>query len=216
MSLKLVFRYLIFVIGLLLTGIGIAMTIKSDIGSTPMSIAPLVLSNVIPISFGMMNFIWSLSFVFGQMILLGKGFTKDQYLQFLVCPLFGFFIDFGLFIFKDYVPYFYLEKLLVLLVGCTLLALGIYMQVMAKVIINPGEGIVRAIAYRARIKFGNAKIYFDIGVLTLGIVLSLLLLGKIIGVGLGTLIIALGTGSIVKVFKWLFEHLDLDRLYEVD
>lgn len=210
------FRYLIFVIGLLLTGIGIAMTIKSDIGSTPMSIVPLVLSSVIPVSFGTMNFIWSLSFVFGQMILLGKGFTKDQYLQFLVCPLFGFFIDFGLFIFRDYIPYGFWEKLLILMVGCILLALGIYMQVMAKVIINPGEGIVRAIAYRARIKFGNAKIYFDIGVLTLGIILSLILLGEIIGVGLGTLIIALGTGSVVKVFKWLFEHLDLDRLYEVD
>lgn len=214
MSMKLAFRYLIFVVGLLLTGIGIAMTIKSDIGSTPMSIAPLVLSNVIPVSFGMMNFIWSLSFVFGQMILLGKGFTKDQYFQFLVCPLFGFFIDFGLFIFKDYTPYFYMEKLLVLLIGCILLALGIYMQVMAKVIINPGEGIVRAIAYRAKIKFGNAKIYFDIGVLTIGVLLSIILLGRVVGVGVGTLIIALGTGSIVKVFKWLFEHLDLDRLYE--
>ncbi len=216
MSMKLMFRYLIFVVGLLLTGVGIAMTIKSDIGSTPMSIAPLVLSLVIPISFGMMNFIWSLSFVFGQMILLGKGFTRDQYLQFLVCPLFGFFIDFGLFIFKDYVPYFYMEKLFVLLFGCILLALGIYMQVMAKVIINPGEGIVRAIAYRARIKFGDAKIYFDIGVLSLGVVLSIILLGRVVGVGVGTLIIALATGSVVKVFKWLFEHLDLERLYEVD
>jgi uncharacterized membrane protein YczE len=211
---KLMFRYLIFVLGLLLTGIGIAMTIKSDIGSTPMSIVPLVLSSVIPVSFGTMNFIWSLSFVFGQMILLGKDFTKDQYFQFLVCALFGFFIDLGLFIFKDFVPNFYMEKLLLLLIGCVLLALGIYMQVMAKVIINPGEGIVRAIAYRARIKFGNAKIYFDIGVLTLGIILSLILLGRIVGVGEGTLIIALGTGSIVKVFKWLFEHLDLERLYE--
>jgi uncharacterized membrane protein YczE len=211
---KLMLRYLIFVVGLLLTGIGIAMTIKSDIGSTPMSIAPLVLSNVFPVSFGMMNFIWSLSFVFGQMILLGKGFTKDQYLQFLVCPLFGFFIDFGLFIFRDYVPYFYMEKLFILLFGCILLALGIYMQVMAKVIINPGEGIVRAIAYRARIKFGDAKIYFDIGVLTLGVVLSIILLGRVVGVGVGTLIIALGTGTVVKLFKWLFEHLDLERLYE--
>lgn len=214
MNVKLVFRYIIFLVGLLLTGIGIAMTIKSDIGSTPMSIVPLVLSSVIPVSFGTMNFIWSLSFVFGQMILLGKDFTKDQYFQFLVCALFGFFIDLGLFIFKDYVPYFYMEKLFVLLFGCILLALGIYMQVMAKVIINPGEGIVRAIAYRARIKFGNAKIYFDIGVLTLGVVLSVILLGRVVGVGEGTLIIALGTGSIVKVFKWLFEHLDLERLYE--
>ena len=107
-----------------------------------------------------------------------------------------------------------MEKMIFLLIGCILLALGIYMQVMAKVIINPGEGIVRAIAYRARVKFGNAKIYFDIGVLTLGIILSVILLGRIVGVGIGTLIIALGTGSIVKVFKWLFEHLDLDRLYE--
>jgi uncharacterized membrane protein YczE len=52
--------------------------------------------------------------------------------------------------------------------------------------------------------------------LTLGIILSVILLGRIVGVGVGTLIIALGTGSIVKVFKWLFEHLDLDRLYEID
>ena len=216
MDKKLVCRYLIFVVGLFLSGIGVAVTIMAGIGSTPMSIVPLVLSSVIPLTFGQMNFIWSLTFVFGQMILLGKEFKKKQYLQFIVCPLFGFFIDFGMFIFRNIAIASYLEQVLFLMFGIIILALGIYMQVMARVIINPGEGIVKAIAYRARIKFGNAKIYFDLCVLFLGIVLSIILLGKVVGVGEGTLIIALATGSFVKVFKWLFEHLDVERLYEVD
>ena len=216
MKRKLVLRYLIFVVGLFLSGIGVAVTIMAGIGSTPMSIVPLVLSSVIPLTFGQMNFIWSLTFVFGQMILLGKEFTRKQYIQFIVCPLFGFFIDFGMFIFDGLVLASFLEQLMFLLAGVVVLALGIYMQVLADVVINPGEGIVKAIANRARIKFGNAKIYFDIGVLLLGVVLSFVLLGSVIGVGIGTLIIAVATGSVVKVFKWLFEHLDVERLYEVD
>ena len=211
---KLFLRYLIFLVGLFLSGFGVAVTIFSGIGSTPMSVVPLVLSSVINLTFGQINFIWSLSFVFGQIILLGKGFTKDQYLQFLVCPLVGLFIDFGLFVFKDFLLTSYLEKVMVLLIGCAILALGIYLQVMAKVIINPGEGIVKAIAYRARIKFGNAKIYFDMGVLAIGVILSLVFLGKVIGVGEGTLIIALVTGSLIKMYRWLFEQLGLVRLYK--
>lgn len=211
---KIIIRYLIFLGGLFLGGIGIALTIKSGIGSTPMSVIPLVLSNVLPLSFGQMNFIWSLSFVLVQILLLGKKFKKEQYFQFLVCPLIGFFIDFGLDIFKNIVLYSYVEQLLVLIIACIILALGIYMQVLANVIINPGEGIVKAIAQKTKIKFGNVKIYFDMTVMTIGIILSIILLHKVIGVGEGTLISALATGAIVKGFKWMFEHLDLERLYE--
>ena len=214
MKKKMILRYLIFLIGLFFTGTGIALTIKSEIGSTPMSIVPLVLSSVLPLSFGQMNFIWSLSFVFVQMLILGKEFTKKQYIQFLICLIFGLFIDLGLKIFEQLYPVSYLEKLIILFAGITILGLGIYLQVLAKVIINPGEGIVKAIAYKTKLKFGNVKIYFDLTVLLMGVILSLLLLHKIIGVREGTLIIAVVTGTVVKFFKWLFEHLEVDRLYE--
>ncbi|MDD2370395.1 MAG: DUF6198 family protein [Firmicutes bacterium] len=214
MDQKFILRHLTFLIGLFLTAIGISFTIKIGIGSTPMSIVPLFLSNVFPFTFGQMNFIWSLSFVFGQMFLLGKGFKKEQYLQFLICPLFGFFIDIGLLIFKNYSSSFYFLNILAILSACIIIAFGVNLQVMANVIINPGEGIVNAIAYRTKIKFGNVKIMFDTSVMVLGIILSIIFLNKIIGVGVGTLIIALATGSIVKFFKWVFELSGIEKLYE--
>lgn len=212
MKKKLLIRYAIFIAGLFLSGIGVAMTIISGIGSTPMSVVPLVLVSVIPITFGTMNFLWSLSFVIGQIILMGDKFQKKQYIQFLICPIFGLFIDLGMFLFKNLNLDTFTEQLIFLLAGVVVLALGVYLQVLGDVIINPGEGIVKAIAYRTRMRFGNAKILFDSGVLLLGVVLSVILLGKIVGVGLGTLIIALSTGTMVKFFKWLFEHLDLEWL----
>ncbi len=214
MQKKFIFRHLIFLVGLFLTAIGISLTIKIGIGSTPMSIIPFVLSTVFPFSFGLMNFTWSLTFVFGQMILLKKEFTKEQYLQFLICPLFGYFIDLGLNIFKNYNANFYYEQVLALIGACIIMAFGIQLQVTANVIINPGEGIVKAIAYKTKIRFGNVKIMFDTSVMLIGIVLSLIFLHKVIGVREGTLIIALTTGSIVKVFKWIFDHLGAERLYE--
>lgn len=211
---KFAFRYLLLLAGLFTSGAGIALSIKIGIGSTPMSIFPLVLSKILPITFGQMNFLMSLVFVLVQILILGKEFSKEQYLQILACVFFGYFVDLGMMIFQDYNPVSYPEQLAALLAGCLILAFGIYLQILARVIINPGEGVVRAIAYKTRFKFGNVKVFFDIGFILLGVGASFLVFGKVQGIREGTFLIALLTGSFTKLYKRLFDRIGMEWLYE--
>ena len=211
---KFTLRYLLLLAGLFTSGAGIALSIRIGIGSTPMSIFPLVLSRILPLTFGQMNFLISLIFVLIQILILGKDFAREQYLQILACVFFGYFVDLGLTILQDYNPASYPEQILALLAGCLILALGIHLQILAKVIINPGEGVVRAISRKTRFKFGNVKILFDLGFILLGIAASFLAFGRVQGVREGTFLIAFLTGSFTKLFKRLSDHVGMEWLYE--
>ena len=103
-------------------------------------------------------------------------------------------------------PNIYIEKIIVLLFGCFALALGVYLQVIANVIINPGEGVVKAIANKTGKKFGNIKIMFDSTLCIIAIVISLFTFGKIKGVREGTIICAVLVGNITKIYSFIFEH----------
>ena len=213
---KMILRYILFLTGLFFMGLGISLTTKSGLGTTPISSLPLVLSRLVPLSFGQLAFLLSLAFVLMELLLLGRKFAREQYLQILVGPFFGLFIDLGMLIFRRLSPPTYPEQLLVLLIGCAVLAMGVYLQVAARVIINPGEGVVKVIADLTGSKFGNVKIAFDTGLFLIALVISLGAFGDIQSMREGTLIVAIATGSITKAYKAFFDRLGMDRLYSQD
>lgn len=211
---KKIIRYGLFLVGLWCTGLGIALTIKAGLGTTPISILPLVVAEIFPISFGTLIALLSLAFIGLEILILGKDFAKEQYIQLLICPFFGSFVDLGLWIFRHLEPVSIFDEILILAMGCIVLGLGVHLQVLGRVIINPGEGVVRAIAYKTTMSFGNVKILFDLSILAIGVVLSLSVLHRVMGVGVGTLVVAVATGTITKGFKWVFEWIGVEWLYE--
>ena len=48
-----------------------------------------------------------------------------------------------------------------LVIGCVIMAFGISLEVTADVIMLPAEALVRAIAQKTKIRFGNVKVCFD-------------------------------------------------------
>ena len=214
MKRKLVLRYIIFLTGIFLMGLGISLNVKSGLGTTPISCVPLLLSKIFPLSFGTMAFLFSIFFIFIEWLILRKDFKKEHFSQFIVTPFFGSFIDLGMYIFRDLVMDNYLERMLILLLACLLIALGIYFQVIGKVLINSAEGLVKVIAEKTRLKFGNIKILFDSSLVLLGIIISLLAFRQIQDIREGTIIVALALGSLVKVYKRIFDKIGMDWLYE--
>lgn len=207
-------RYLIFLVGLLLMGLGIALTTKSTLGTTPISSVPYVMSLITPFTFGQLTFMLGMACIVIQIAILRKDFTKDQYLQLFVSPFFGFFVDLGMFIFSFIIPDYYIEKLLCVVLGSIILALGVYLQVFAGVIINPGEGVVKAIAGKLGKDFGTIKILFDWLLVIIALIISLSSLGGIEGVREGTLISAFLVGYFVKIFNKAFErHVQMERWF---
>ena len=64
---------------------------------------------------------------------------------------------------------------------------------------NPGDGIVQAVAQRMGRDQGFAKNVFDLGCVAATVCLGLLLTGRIVGIGLGTLLAMVGVGRVIAL-----------------
>jgi uncharacterized protein len=190
-------RYAILILGLFFMGLGISLITKSTLGTPPISSIPYVLCLIYPVTFGALTFIFSLIFLIGEIFLLGKKFPRDQYPQIFVGFFLGLFVDLGMLIVSSIQPTYYLLQLVVLLIGCIILALGIYLQVSANVLMNPGEGLVQIIAVKTRIRFGIIKIIFDSVLVSGAIIISLVNFGTLNGIREGTIISAALVGYII-------------------
>ena len=70
-----------------------------------------------------------------------------------------------------------------------------------RLIPNPGDGIVQALADLFKKETGFIKNVFDGINVSLTIIISLIAEGHIIGIGIGTIIAFLGVGRVIAVFK---------------
>lgn len=195
---KRVVRYLILGAGLFFMGLGVALTTRSDLGTSPISSLPYVLSLIFPLTLGQFTFLLSLVFLLAQVLLLGRDFPPGQLLQVLVGIVFGLFIDLGMALTRPVAPGRYAGRIVALLLGNLALGLGVYLQVTARVIINPGEGVVRTLAERAGLRFGHLKVAFDATLVAVAVALSLLAFRHPRGVREGTLVSAALVGLIVN------------------
>ena len=120
--------------------------------------------------------------------------------------LFGYFTDFGLWIIDDIPNENYIVRLLLVAAGIIFIGFGIALGVIADVILNSGEAIVKAISDVTKKEFGTVKIIFDITWVLMSVVLSLIFFdGKLLGTREGTIISAVFVGVTVKFFKPLMQ-----------
>ena len=199
---EIVKRYILLVIGLFLSALGVAFTKHGELGVSPISSVANVLSYKFTFfSLGTWLIIWNCILIAGQIIILRKNFQLIQLLQIPLSFLFGYFTDFGLWCVSGIPADIYAVKLLMVVIGVVILGLGISLAVIANVIMNSGEAFVKAVSDTIHKEFGNVKIAFDVFCVVSSIILSLIFFNfKIVGAREGTVISALFTGVVVKFF----------------
>lgn len=191
-------RYLIFILGLFVNSLGVSLITKASLGTSPISSIPYVLSLNFPLSLGMFTVLFSLLLILLQLMILGRNFQLEHLLQIPVSFAFGYFIDACMALLTFLQPAGYHLQLLSLAAGCLVLGIGVYMEVLADVVMLPGESFVRAVVSRTKIEFGLGKILFDAGMSVTAALLSLIFAGALDGVREGTIIAALLVGFIAR------------------
>lgn len=194
-------RYLWFVIGVVINAFGIALITKAAMGTSPISSVSYVLSLEFPFSLGQFTFAVNMLFILGQAVLLKREFKLVQLLQIAVNVIFSLFIDVGMLLLFWLQPTTLVVQILSLLAGCAVLGLGISIEVAPDVLMVPGEGMVNAIARVSKKRFGTVKILFDVTLVAIAAVLSLVFFGQLRGLGLGTLVSALLVGKFVNLYQ---------------
>lgn len=195
-------RYILFIISLFFAALGIAFTKSGELGIAPIS----SVSNILSMKFtfftlGTWLIIWNCVLLLGQILILRRNFQLIQLLQIPLSFLFGWFTDLGMWIVSFIPVNSYPVRLTMVLVGIVILGFGISLAVIANVIMNSGEALVKAISDTTGKDFGNMKIAVDISCVILSIVLSLIFFDfTVVGIREGTVISAVLTGIVVKLW----------------
>ena len=192
-------RYLIFLVGLFVNSLGVSLITKANLGTSPISSIPYVLSLNFPFTLGNFTIFFSIFLIVLQLIILRKNFKLEHILQIPVSIIFGYFIDLTMILFSWVNPEAYVMKIVYLLIGCLILGVGVYMEVLADVVMLPGESFVRAIVLTWKTNFGTTKICFDVSMAVIAAVLSFVFAGRLDGVREGTVIAALLVGFIARL-----------------
>lgn len=191
-------RYVRFLIGLALIALGLAIIVKTELGTAPFSTLPYVASLGFSPSIGIFTITLNLVFVAIQAAILRDKFARAQFMQIFVGFLFGIILDFWMVVVPAPEMLSYVFKVLMLFAGTFIMAVGIVTEVHAAVLMTAGEGIVVVLALALKRDFGTIKIAVDVTLVVLGALLSFILFQEVKGVREGTLLSACFTGIFIK------------------
>lgn len=202
-------RYVIFIIGLFINSVGVSLITKADLGTSPISSIPYVLSLNFSFTLGEYTIFFSLLLILLQLIILRKEFKVEHFLQIPFSIVFGYFIDISMGWLSFMQPNAYLVKVISLLIGCVVLGIGVYCEMLANVVMLPGESFVRAICFRTKKEFGTLKVTFDCSMTIIAVALSFIFSGRLNGVREGTIIAAVLVGFIARFIDRNFSFLHI-------
>jgi uncharacterized membrane protein YczE len=204
---SLIKRYLVFIAGLYFLAMGISLIVHSSLGTTPISSMNYVLSINTSLSLGTWTFIVNLLMIIIQLWLAsGKYGTRKDTIEILLQIPFSFifsaFIDLNMILIHNLVPSNYGMAVGILLAGCIIQSIGVVLEIKPKAAMMSAEGLVKYIARRCNKKFGSVKVYVDITLVSLAILISLAFTMRIEGVREGSVIAACITGYIVNFLNY--------------
>lgn len=186
--------------------LGVAFSIVSTLGTTPISSISYSLALITNIDIGITTFVFNAALIVMQFLILRSRFHKKRLLQLINCVLFGYFTDVALYL-VSFVPFDAspLMMILFLVLSIFLIALGIFIYMPANIAPLPGEGCVEAIAIVTGWRFSTIKIAFDASMVAISLVMCWIWYTNVFG--------AVYIGTIISAFMVGFTLRQINRLY---
>lgn len=214
-----VWQHILLLISLFIMTVGVAVCVRSMLGSSVISTLPYVFETAgkqmpgIPkLTIGQYTYIMNAVLVVGQISVLRRKFEPVQLFQLLVGFVFGSLIDVNMWLTAWLVPAALWTKVIAQVIGCTILGIGIALEVRCGSVTMPGEGFPVAISNVTGVPFHKVKICVDISLVTLAVVFCYVFFGTWLWyiVGIGTLFAMVYVGMVVRAVS---THLSwFDRL----
>lgn len=201
-------RCIVLCVSLAIMAFGVAFSIKSNLGTSPISSLPYVLSLFTPLTVGTATIAMHCVLVSLQIIILRKNYHPFQLLQLPVAFLFGYLTDFSIWAIQSIEYTTYWQQWLLCIIGIILIALGVSLEVLSKVVTLAGEGLILAVCQVAPIKFGNMKVVFDVTLVVTACILAVFFTGGIKGVREGTVAAAIFVGLLTKQINRPLKHFE--------
>ncbi len=217
MNEKKIRRFFIYAAGLIVLALGLVLNTKSGLGVSPILSIAYGISQIWSISFANVTLVMYLIFVVLEILIhtyMHRG-IKQIIADVLQIPLSIVFTRF-MKVFSIFIPelsfdgksiiYEYTIRFIVLLTGLILTGTGAATSLNMRIVPNPGDGIVQAIADRIGKSVGFTKNCIDVFCVALTIVGSLILTGHIYGVGPGTIVAVILVGRTIAIYNSLMRN----------
>ncbi len=193
-------RILVYVLGLLFLAFGVAFSVNSNMGVSPVNSLPYVVSLVSGINMGTCVIGIFSFYILVQIVLLRKNFRWINLTQLIFSTIFGYFVDFSKWAVGDLTFPGYGGQLLMLFFSIILVSTGVCLYMDAELVNMPMEGMTYAVKeiLFPRKPFPEVKVLMDCLVVGIGLVVLFLAYGKLEGIREGTILSAVLVGKMMK------------------
>ena len=198
---KLTKRIIFYILGQFILALGVSLSIKTDLGVSPVSSVPLVLGKICGIETGNMTIIVFCIYVLLQYLILRKDFKIYSLLQVPCAVLFGKFVTLTSVFLKNVNFTSYPVRFFFVVISVILIAVGIKLYLWADIVPQAADGLVQTISRKYGWKLANVKNCFDLSSVTVSVASSFLFLKTLFGIREGTLITALLVGRVMSVIE---------------
>lgn len=201
-------QHVLLLVSLFIMTFGVAVCVRSMLGSSVISTLPYVFETagkkglgVPALTIGQYTYMMNAVLVLGQIVILRSKFEPVQLFQLLVGFVFGSLIDLNMLFTQWLVPDTLVLKIISQIAGCTVLGIGISLEVRCGSVTMPGEGFPVAISVMSGIEFPKVKIMVDTMLVVLAVVFCFVFFGEWLWyiVGIGTLFAMVYVGMLVRL-----------------
>ena len=209
---KMGIRVFLYLLGLLLLALGITLNTAANLGVSPIISVAYAVSEIKSYSFSDMTFLLYSFFVIVEM-LIHLVMKKPRLIiadlsQVAVTLIFTRILR-AFEILKSYLPehisalaFNYLPfQLAVLTAGIIFTGIGAALSINMRIAANPGDGIVQTLSDLTGVGTGLVKNLFVSGCVLTACLISYVMSGEIVGIGIGTLIAMFGVGRVIALFN---------------
>lgn len=197
-------RYIIIVLGFIITGIGSALTLKAGIGVGAWDALAKSTSDLIGIEVGTAGILFNSSCVLGQILILRKQFRLRQLLQIPFSILLGMVINFMVYHILTFPFDSFGGGIVLYLCASTLSAFGVSIVMLLDEVTFALEGFCMALTKLLPFKFSTIRQAVD--VISILMIIGLTLSAHISwSIGVGTILGMLTFGPTLGIFMKLFK-----------
>ena len=207
-------NYALFLIGLFIASMGVALSAKAGLGTSPVASVPYSVSLVNhTLTFGWWLNMWSVLQIAVQIALLRKKCKPVEIIiQTVLAFVYGYLTDFSCKLISGLQANSYIMQFALMILSCFVLGFGIWIQFKGGVAMLPGEAMNRAISEVTGRKYENIKIFIDVLYIIVAAAICFIFIGKLEGVREGNIIAAVLIGNIIKLYNSLYNTLTRKKL----
>ena len=204
-----VWQHVWLLLSLFVMTFGVALCVRSNLGSSVISTIPYVMSlageagDAPRLTIGEYTYAMNTIFVAIQVMALRRRFELVQLFQLVIGFFFGFMLDLNMALTSPLACGTPVSQAMTQLAGCTILGIGIAFEVRCGSVTMPGEGITIAFSRLSGTPFPRMKIIIDTAIVAAAVVLGYVYFGHWLWnvTGPGTIFAMFYVGIVVKVIN---------------